>query len=465
MNLHAKARKLGLNAGVPGSPQTDPKRGQAVARLLGYSDWPETGNDRGITHRYRFCLFQLEVLSAWRSTVGSVYAAAGTRPGSLDRPVGGFAEQEGQWLRVDPEERDDMRLRKARTAAFRIMYLCGFDYGMVEIGLRRGRRPTLFALDPYPAMDASLAGQFVDALERYRATQTADAKEGLARAATLGADPEFLLTNSEGKVVPASAYLPKEGPFGCDHVRIGERLLYPLAELRPQPSSDPRRLAGNVRRALLAAAEHIPDTPGVKWLAGSMPAKGFALGGHIHMSGVELNMLLLQSLDNYLALPLVLIEDERGAARRPRYGIPGDFRRQPHGGFEYRTLPSWLVSPRVAQGVLALAALIAKRYGKLRARPLQRLDVLRRYFEGDKAGLTRTVMPLLREIRELPDYAESESLIAPLLAMIESGERWDEKRDIRAAWKIGPFARVPGSRPPSPAKFVAQPFAGSEAMD
>ncbi|MEF3302954.1 putative amidoligase domain-containing protein [Paenibacillus sp. GYB003] len=435
--IHAEARRLGLNAEPIGRTSRETRPGQAAARLLGYSEESETGGDFGITHRYRFLLFQLETIAVYRSAANCVYAAPAIRRGTL-YSAGGSEAAGGEWLRADPDDAADPKQRRARKAAARLLFLAGLDYGMVDIGIRPGGRPLLLAIEPFPAMEAPLAGRLAEALGRYRDAEARERERdpGLPNF-RMGADPEFLLTNADGKVVPASAYLPRQGRAGCDVVRIGGKVMYPLAELRPRPSADPLQLVGHVRQALAAASRLIPDTPGVKWLAGGMPAKGFALGGHIHLSGVSLRVPLLRALDNYLALPLVLIEDERSSARRPRYGIPGDFRRQPHGGFEYRTLPSWLVSPRVAKGALALAALVAKRCGSLRARPLLRPDVLSGYFAGDKETLRGVVKPLMADIRGLPDYAEYAGMIAPLFAMIENGERWDESADIRAAWKIG----------------------------
>lgn len=103
-----------------------------------------------------------------------------------------------------------------------------------------------------------------------------------------------------------------------------------------------------------------------------MPQPGFPLGGHLHFSGVSLNGALLRALDNYLALPLALLEDKRATRRRPHYGNLGDFRRQSYGGFEYRTLPSFLISPQLAKGVIGMAFLIASQYPRLQRRPLVR---------------------------------------------------------------------------------------------
>ncbi|MDT2266346.1 hypothetical protein P7H12_25890 [Paenibacillus larvae] len=97
-----------------------------------------------------------------------------------------------------------------------------------------------------------------------------------------------------------------------------------------------------------------------------------------------MNVHLLRALDNYLAMPLVLAEGITTRFRRPRYGFLGDYRRQRHGGFEYRSLPSWLVEPDLTEGIFCLSALIASHYLELNKLPLQELSFQRAYYEGEK---------------------------------------------------------------------------------
>lgn len=264
----------------------------------------------------------------------------------------------------------------------------------------------------------------------------------------LGADPEFLLLSPQGKVVPASRFLQREGAVGCDAIVLGgHRVILPLAELRPRPSHNPRELAGNLHRTMRLAARRINDES-LSWLSGGMPLKGFPLGGHIHFSRCWLNSHLLRALDNYLALPLLLIEGETARSRRPRYGFLGDYRRQPHGGFEYRTLPSWLVSPAVARGVLSLAALIAGSYRKLPGNPLQHPDIQAYFYTGKKELLLGTVHKLWNDLESLEEaYAVYAADLKPLKEMIFAMKSWDEMQDFRKAWKIAPFNRKEAIRP------------------
>ncbi|MEI2396352.1 putative amidoligase domain-containing protein, partial [Paenibacillus phytohabitans] len=187
----------------------------------------------------------------------------------------------------------------------------------------------------------------------------------------------------------------------------------------------------------------------LRWRAGGMPLRGWALGGHLHFSGVTLCAPLLRALDNYLALPMLLLEDVRAAARRPRYGVLGDFRRQPHGGFEYRTLPSFLVSPVIAKGAVCLAHLIVSHYEELPLRPLDREKLHAAFYSGDKQPLREAWPPLEAQLRALDGYAAAASYIEPLLRSIAAQQTWDESRDIRGLW-CGSAPSVSGARPAGP---------------
>lgn len=251
----------------------------------------------------------------------------------------------------------------------------------------------------------------------------------------LGMDPEFLLLRENRMVVPASLFLDRNGEAGCDSIRQGGRRIYPVAELRPSPSAEPRELIRHLMHAFKRASSLITDRSLI-WCAGGMPVKGIPLGGHIHFSSVVLNFELLRALDNYLALPIAILEDPRSAGRRPRYGYLGDFRLQPYGGFEYRTLPSFLVSPMIAKGVVALAGLIALRYRDLNFRPLDQEKVHSAFYEGDRTTLRSVMEPLMQELIQLPEYRKFHKYMNPLVSALYEGKTWDETKDIRPMWNI-----------------------------
>ncbi|WP_379151771.1 hypothetical protein [Paenibacillus sp. sgz5001063] len=322
---------------------------------------------------------------------------------------------------------------KIRDTAIKTLYSLGLDSGellLEAMGCRHYRVLKVIPLPaapggelPEPYRAASLALRRALALEQ-------PGRPGLL----LGMDPEFLLLREfTGRVVPASRYLPTDGVAGCDAGPPGTRGTFPVAELRPAPRGEPRALLAQLMSAARTADRLIADRS-LRWRAGGMPLTGWALGGHLHFSGVTLCAPLLRALDNYLALPLMLLEDTRAAARRPRYGGLGDFRLQPHGGFEYRTLPSFLVSPVIAKGAVFLAHLIVSRYEDLRLRPLDREDLHAAYYSGDKPPLRAAFPPLAAQLRALPGYAQAARYIEPLFSCIAAEQTWDESRDIRELW-------------------------------
>ncbi|WP_052098529.1 putative amidoligase domain-containing protein [Paenibacillus stellifer] len=339
--------------------------------------------------------------------------------------------------------------KRLGSLAVKALYGLGLDSGEVFITAGGEGRYIVSGISPLAPQDGrSLPEPYRQAEEALR---LALAGEGPRRPdLQLGMDPEFLLLREDtGRVVPASRHLPLGGAAGCDAGPPGTRGVFPVAELRPGPRAAPRALMAQLRSAAMLADRLIPG-PGIGWRAGGMPLRGWALGGHLHFSGVVLTAPLLRALDNYLALPVALLEDERASGRRPRYGTLGDFRLQPHGGFEYRTLPSFLVSPEIARGVIALAHLIVSRYEALPLRPLDREPVHAAYYGGGRETLRAAAGPLLRQLRALPEYAALRGDAEPLLRMIEEGRRWDESRNIRELWRQE-FDRVKalGRRPAS----------------
>lgn len=252
----------------------------------------------------------------------------------------------------------------------------------------------------------------------------------------IGMDPEFLLFDrTKHKVVPASRFLKRQGEAGCDVLRYRGRRLFPLAELRPTPGREPREVVLHLLHAFKSAQQAIPEN-GLLWQAGGMPQHGFPLGGHLHFSGIPLTAELLRVMDNYLALPVAILEDARSFRRRPLYGFLGDYRLQDHGGFEYRTLPSFLVSTLVTKGVVAIARLIVEDGEELTLRPLRHVKIQEAFYKGDHQILREQLPPLMSDITSATSYPRYENYIAPFISALLDGKTWDESVDIRRIWKM-----------------------------
>ncbi|TVX99657.1 putative amidoligase domain-containing protein [Paenibacillus cremeus] len=389
--------------------------------------------DRRWAQEYVVPVFHLQALTLFHRAANGVFY--GRRSPSGVRVPGDLTEGFEEVGTDDPNYYAGRAIREAIKA----IYALGLDYGVVRIGIRAGGSVIVRSVEPVPQLTERLAELFAEAMNRLDDTVSSE-RDSAGGPVMLGADPEFLLLTSQGKVKFASNYAEKEGPFGCDAIVLeSRRKIYPLAELRPKPSTDVRELVVNLHRTMQIAAKQIGD-PELRWVAGGMPVRGFPLGGHIHFSGVELNSRLLRVFDNYLALPLTLLEDESTGLRKPRYGFLGDFRRQRHGGFEYRVLPSWMVSPTVAKGVLALAKLAAEHYRQLNLRPLADVEVARAYYQGDKLRIRPLMLQLWRDVERLPGFAQQEAYLLPLRRLMLQMQTWKELEDIRPKWKIPPFS-------------------------
>ncbi|MFV9509763.1 putative amidoligase domain-containing protein [Tepidibacillus sp. LV47] len=330
--------------------------------------------------------------------------------------------------------------RRVSQLAIRAVYSLHLDYAMVTVGVSAGEKPWILHVNPYPKLNKRLATIFADAFNQF-AIQWEKIINSQGQEVVLGTDPEFILRDINGNMVLASHFLPKKGIVGCDDIWTNhDRTQLPLAELRPKPSSSPRQLVINLYQTMILASKKIKNKR-IEWLAGAMPIEGFPIGGHIHFSHVDLNSFLLRALDNYLTLTVTLFEDPKGRKRRPKYGFLGDYRRKFHKGFEYRTLPSWIVSPTLTKGVFALAKLIAENYLYLSQDPLFDSKIQAAYYQGDKETLKPVVQKLWEELKQLKAYDNFLNYLDPLEKLIDNWYVWNENQDIRKVWKIPPYHR------------------------
>ena len=340
------------------------------------------------------------------------------------------------YQRVFPTTDKTKEVQNVQNMAVRAVYALGLDYAVVICGVVSGKNIVSRKVNPSPKLSNSMLDSYEREFAQYREKQQTKI---LADKLLIGADPEFVMRSPKGNLILASKYFPLRGQVGCDAIWLGKNRAHkPLVEVRPEPSTDPQVLVERIYNCLSYAARKVAHVP-CSWLAGAMPYSGYPIGGHIHFSGVEPNFSMLRALDNYLTLPLMMAEDEKGIHRRPKYGFLGDFRVKNHGGFEYRTPPSWLVSPTLTKGVLAVAKLIILNHQKLTLNPLSSPDLQVAYYKGEKASFTFWTSLLFQDLKDLDDYEQYEKYLAPYFEYLQSGKKWDEGRDFRRAWRLPPY--------------------------
>lgn len=322
--------------------------------------------------------------------------------------------------------------QRAIRQSIRSVYALGLDFALVTIGVTPKGSTQVIAVDPCPNLTDHLSANLsVQLIEYEREWKQEDQRK---TGVMLGADPEFVLQSPNGRIVPASQFFEPEGVVGSDAIMSHNGVqLRPLAELRPAPSKDPHQLTEYIRLAMLQANRKINQTE-LAWLAGGRPVPGLSLGGHIHFSGMWLSSFFLRVLDNYMALPLSLLESDQSRMRRPRYGALGDFRRKPHGGFEYRTPVSWIGTPERALGVLCLAKVLANHYKELDQFPLQHIDCLRQFYEGQTKIVVQVIKDLWSQLENTLTYKHFCEPLEKLKQDCISQNQWNDQQDIRPFW-------------------------------
>ena len=362
----------------------------------------------------------------------------------------------------------DQDTQKLGLLAQRASYVLGLDFCMVHAGIDVYGRPVVLDVSSVPAMPVRAVYIFHDLIRHHLANQvlpvlesggvpalnsdrqlhpqialfsdTPDAKNrnGAKKFnVRLGADPEFMLRNGlTGQLAYPSEFLEKEGSIGYDERSEGRQgILFPLAEFRPEPDICPLRLTEKIRALMVQALSLIPSH--VAWLAGSMHFDQYQLGGHIHFSNLLISSRLLRALDNYLGLPVMLLENpETSARRRKQYGWIGSIRCKPHGGFEYRTPASWLVSPEITRGCLCLAKIVATEYPDLTKDYLVDPDLQKAFYQGKKYYFYDIYSELWHDIEKTSLYGKYASYLAPLHSIILKHAHWDENVDLRQSWGL-----------------------------
>ncbi len=344
----------------------------------------------------------------------------------------------------------DQDTQKICQLAQRVVYVLGLDFGLVHAAIDVQGRPVVLDVSPVPVFPPRAARIFYDRVKNFIQSRShstpwpADlagpdllaVKESLV---LLGADPEFMLRDTQtGQIIYPSEYLNKEGSLGYDErSEHREGRLFPLAEIRPEPDFCPVRLTDKIRDILAKALTFFP--PHIEWLAGSLHFEQYQIGGHIHFSNLDINTRLLKALDNYLAIPLMLIEDPVASSRRRKqYGWLGSVRSKPHGGFEYRTPASWLVSPELTRGCLCLAKIVATEYRTLNKDSLTDPELQKAFYQSKKHYFYDIFQELWEDLTNTTLYSKYACYLVPLVNLISTYSHWDQNIDLRKSWGLLP---------------------------
>ncbi|QGG48698.1 putative amidoligase domain-containing protein [Heliorestis convoluta] len=331
--------------------------------------------------------------------------------------------------------------QRALGTALRAMYLARLDLGAVKVAIPARGRIRVKKVMSAPALTPSLAKAYAEAIGQYIARRTNSSSlvgnpDGRLITVTsdekvlLGADPEFMIKNIRtGKLIPASRFFTLQGTIGCDNRRS-------IGELRPAPQSSPYKLTESIRTLLGRASKKLKNKR-YRLLAGSQPFQHFPIGGHIHFGGVPLSFQVMRALDNYLLIPLYLVEKSNTAIKRRRYyGYIGDIRLKGPKRFEYRSPGSWLVSPEVTLAALSLAKVVALSADQLPLDYFADLNACRSFYRGEKDYFRPLCQHLRKDLEKLPLYNELSSSILPLWEMIEQSQEWLEDIDLRESWLL-----------------------------
>lgn len=395
----------------------------------------QSANSISIVRHYRFPVFDLQALTCFRSDSGPAWMNQ-----RIQRIQDNFRE-----VPLD----DDKVTTRASYLAVRALHSLGLDSGLVSIAM--GQKGMLYVVDvsANPVLHGRLLDLFSRAVEQSITRDEEFTRSGVGPF-LLGTDVELMLRNqTSGKMVLASRYFSRSGKIGCDDRSVqfdGKRL--PLLELRPDPDANPLILVARLAQLMSEASQSL-NRRTVEWRAGSMPFRPYSIGGHIHFSGVPFSSHFVRVLDNYVGLPLMIVEDPKTAIqRRKRYGFYGDVRHKDYGGFEYRTPASFVVSPEMTSAALCLAYVVVVHQRELPVVDLYEKNLQHSFLKSDVDALAPIAERNLLLLSRTSTYARYREQIDPLLTMIRSGATWDESQDVRAAWGV-PLAK------PKPAPAAA----------
>lgn len=269
---------------------------------------------------------------------------------------------------------------------------------------------------------------------------------------TIGSDCEFGFVNKITKLQEyANEYIERQYGYSGNHVGLDGH--NHIAEIRTAGGNiSPIGHANDLRRILANFQKEIPET--IIPVAGSMVGND-PIGGHIHFGycNNDFSPKIVESikdygdvLDLFLAIPSLLVENNKTARRRrtSNYGKLSDARLTDYG-FEYRTLPSWLVSFGFAQSLLSLAYVLVDHLlkgGKMVGFSDLGTGAAEKFYIGSRNYFYRLLPKLHKEITKCPLYDTYSVYINALFGFIKAFNQinpkkdWIEKVSFTDRWNI-----------------------------
>ncbi|KMM36902.1 putative amidoligase domain-containing protein [Guptibacillus hwajinpoensis] len=300
--------------------------------------------------------------------------------------------------------------------AIRALYVVGLPQGVVKIGVLPN--------ESHIVLDINESNRFKQAPVTKAVSPF-----------TIGADIEFMLS-CDNELLPASTFFPIQGSVGCDERQIEQDSgQYALAELRPVEAETPHEVFQNMKTLVQKASALVPYE-NVAFRAGSMPFVGYQCGGHLHF-GIPCSASLLKALDQYLAIPIAMIENSRTAKRRRRtnHGGLGRYRVKPYG-MEYLSLSSWVIEPTLSLSILCLAKLVGNHHHEFQDDFVFYPVIQRAYYNGNYPVLKQLWPHIKKNIQTTSTYAQYKSELTLLFEAIERGCPIEEECDFRVNWGV-----------------------------
>ena len=267
---------------------------------------------------------------------------------------------------------------------------------------------------------------------------------------TLGADPEIGYMKNNEQVIASKLVSNNSFGVGLDgHSDISEvRLKTPL--------KTPKEMVAEIAGYFKELNKKIPKD--VIVIAGGMVGDD-PMGGHLHWGKTKYTKINDMKnyggvLDLYLALPTLMLEDPADAQRRRNssYGRlfidrSGAIETKNYGGFEYRTLASYLVSPTITDSIISLGHTIVHEidYGSAKLKNLKSFkkseEINKAFNCADKKFLYKYVPKIFKDIQKCMLFRGNyEKEIAGLFGLIKAfsnnNKTWMANKDILVRWGI-----------------------------